>query len=325
MWGEKKVIVGLFSILALAAFAVAGDTGTPVLAQGAPPDGAKILVAEEMWLDLDIFQGRIDPKHEFNDSFVMKGSFNLEPGLIDPATSDVTINAENWQLALPAVQFQKKGNTNKYMAKGPGFTAQIEYWVKGSSRCKFTLICVKQDLQGARLHYPNITVELKIGATFDESFTAIMEDHGTAFKMGPDAEGSLFKVKSLHLVKNRKVVGRDSFVLKARIVTDGEFDPSTNDVMLWIAGQSVTIPAGSITIPPDATKMTYNGTLAGGEKVRVSVNFNTGMMTMGATNVDLDSLTNPTTMAFTITGIPGALWAPRMWLVENPGHTSYKY
>jgi len=325
MWGEKKVIIGLFSIFALAGFAVAGDTGTPVLEQGAPSGSAMILVAEPMWLDLDILQGHIDPKKIGNDNFVMKGSFNLEPGTLDPATSDVTLRVDEWELTIPGADWHKKGKTNKYMAKASNVTAQIEYWVKGSSRCKFAFIGVKQDLQSSSPNYPNLEVELQVGTVFDESLTAVMVDRGTAFKMGPDAVESTFIVKSLHVVKNKKSAGHDSFVLVTRVIVEEEFDPATNDVDIEVGNYLVHVPAGTLVIPTDAKGFSYRATLPDGGKLRLSVIFETGKMTVGVTNVDLGVFGSPTTVRFRMSAIPEANWARQLWLVTNPGQTSYKY
>jgi len=285
-----------------------------------------VVPVEETWLNVEKLVGTVRPDAQHNgqgkDSFVIAATFNCEPNSFGPST-DVTLSMDELDIVIPADQWQKKGNTEKYLAQTPAYTAQIDYWIKGSSRCELKMSARNQDIMNNVPNMPDLPMELVIGVVFDEAVTAHMSDSGGAARMMELGPEPLMVIDSLMVKKNPSLVGKDSLVVTGRCMAEG-FDPSVNGVFLALEGYSVEIPGGAITELPNGKDVSFKGVIDGANvsfKAYYSTRFS-----MVITNADLSSVTDlSVALRIALTGVPDAAWGWALDLQSNKPGTVLKY
>jgi hypothetical protein len=286
---------------------------------------AGAIEVQETWLNVQKLVGTVHPDALHNgqgkDNFVIAATFNCEAYSFGPST-DVTLSLDELDVVIPAAQWKKVGKTEKYIAKTPDYTAQIDYWINGSSRCNLKMSARNQDILNNMPNMPDMPVELVIGSVFDEAVTAHMsESIGGArmMELGPDP---IMVIDTFMVKKNLRLAGKDSLVITGRCMATA-FDPATSGIGLELEGYSVLIPAGAITESSNGKSVSYRGVIDGGN-VSFKADDTTKFSTV-ITNIDLSSVTGPCTLVVYMNGVPGAGWGWALDTQSNRPGTIIKY
>lgn len=287
--------------------------GFSVAIHASPP------AAESDWLDVTKVQIGL-PATSGNDSFAMQGSFNMWPAGCLPPT--VTVNIDNWELAMDASSWKSAGKGGYTYAKG-GVTGKMTYWANGTSRCLFQLKGTKQTMQSGVGNPAAVPVRLRAGECFDETITASMAvGKGTAklISVGPLP---FWYVQKLAFKRTLGKSGFDSVALSSKLTLDSDFDPAADAVTVGIGPYIVSVPAGTMPAAKGGVAtyaaMTANGKLS----LRISNKAHT--LTLVATGIDLSTLTQSTEVSLTIGNHAGADWNYGVLLSGDKTGPNYKY
>jgi hypothetical protein len=217
------------------------------------------------------------------------------------------------------------GKSGKYKAVVNHISAQIEYWAGGSSRCNFTFVGTKQQLNGSTPDYPVIPVRLQVGAQFDETMRVLLPENpkSASISMLRMAEDPSFSPDSIRITRNLKVANRDTFTMTAHIWADA-FDPAANDITFDLASLHVVVPAGTIVFAANGKSFSAKMTLPGGGKFTLKGVPGTGKVTWTATGVDLSALNASDVLSLSM-GYPEATWVGGLTFQVNKTGTIYKF
>jgi len=308
---------GRFAVVAFLAVAALG------VILGVAGGAQAVLPTRETWLGIDIFQARGNPTVAGRDSFLLTGNFNAPPWSIYPSASDVTLTIDDWSATIPAEWWTRKGASKQWKVKAPGFSGQIEYFVNGSSKCKYRFIASNQDLKNNWPSIPDLPVRLRIGTTFDESIIADVDPLPNGIKLS-----DLEPVPSLMLdavsIKSSPKLNKDGIVVTGRLNID-HFDDAVNGFWMQFGVVTAEILPGELSITKSGKMLRFKKDLPGGEKLSFTVNTDTGKVTIALTKVEMPIVDNPMVMMFQVTNMPGAIWRARVWMSENRPKTQYKY
>lgn len=277
------------------------------------------------WLNIKKFVAAT-PDRPDRDSFVMSGSFNMAPISVVPWTSDVTLHIENWSVTVPAAAWVRQGESNKYKAKQGQFRGEITYWVGASSRCTFKFAASKQDLQSQIPSFPEVPVRLQIGATFDVSALAMMEELRRGVKMVELGPPPHYVIDKIQARLNQKKPNSDGAVIQGRIcITEGVFNPDTDVIILTVGTYVATIPAGSIQMPTRGNTIKYKATLPDNSRLSLLLNTDSGRIVFWVNRADLSALASPSVVILEILGVDNAYWQHSIWFKENHKGTVLSY
>jgi hypothetical protein len=249
-----------------------------------------------------------------NDTFALKGSFNIAPLALDSTSADVTLNVGKLRVAFSHDLWKRVGKTTTYRASAKNVSAQIAWWAGGSSRCNFSFIATKQNLSdGLDLSFSHssleTTVRLRVGAAVDETVRMALTLHSVSLlsvsaKLSSFRESSdpMFALDSVSITRNLKKAGRDSLKITGRVWA-GSFNPAKHDIAVDLG--------------------TFHGTLLT-PKTSCAMNMLTGKFSISFRNVDLNSVADPDILSLQFAGVPDA-WHFLLHFREIAKHTSYKY
>lgn len=273
------------------------------------------------WLVVEKLQAR-DGRGLGEDSGLIQGFFNLPPAILSPDVADVTISVDEWSLTIPAAAWKKVGRGTSYMARSSEYMAKIDYWVRGSSLCKFRFSLRKQHLKDNAPNFPVLPLRLQITPAFDETLQVLMQDLRNGAKMSewPDLFASPRScIVTLHPTRT----GFDGFKLSGWIVAE-DFDPAVNGIEMLVGPYHVVIPPGALVVR-NPNVITYQQNLAGGERLSLLIQPKKSFFTLQVRKADLTGLTNPMPLYILLQGVPGGEWMFELNLSENRPGTVLKY
>jgi hypothetical protein len=259
------------------------------------------------------------------DSFVMQGYFNLAPNSVHPAAVDVSLIADPLQWDFPSGSWTRVGKSGKYKARVNNVSAQIDYWVGGSSRCNFTFIATKQVDMSQPISHEFMTMELKVGTAFDESFEAMVTPHGKSVSLVNAGGGPTFALDSVTITRNRKKANSDSIKVAARSWGVDDFDPGAQDIEVDLGSFHAILPAGSLVLAKNGKTANYKGPLPGGGSMVLTIGLATSTVAFTISKVDLSGVTEPCDFAFDMVGTNSGRWGFSLQFQENKTHTVLKY
>jgi len=303
----------VFAALAIVVFAAGESQARPLYTQ---------------WLGIDSLTMKIgQPLPEGKESFTMTGTFNVEPNSIESTSADLTLSVGTWSVNFGPSSWTCKGHSKTCKAKSidGSVTASIQYWINGTSKCKYTFTAKKQDLRSHLDYgggdYVEIPVELQIGTGFDETVIAQCNVKGSTVRcawLGPMPHFILDKLQ----VVTSKAASRDTIVVRARSNID--FDPSLNGYEINVCGETVQIfPDDPWTLHGRiaSIRKTFDGT----KKLAYTINIETGKFTFTLSKLDLTTVDNPLILTFTLTGPGAASWPCEVRVSTNKKGTVYSY
>jgi hypothetical protein len=318
--GIRTSWVGLAAVV-FAALAVVGFAASELQAR---------IDYDSQWLGIDSFTMKAGDAVSFGkESFIIKGTFNLEPNSIESTAADMTLSVGSWVVKFAPSSWTCKGTGKPCKAKTAdgNMTANIQYWIGGTSKCKYTFTAKKQDLRDyvmLGVDSADVPVRLQIGAEFDESVTADCKVRGTTVRymtLAPQPCCIVDKVQ----VKNGAAALADVIVVSGRLNVDSyDTDVNGTEVLVW--GQYCGILPGEIWSMHGkiaSIKKTFDGT----KKLSFSVNVNTGKFTMTLSKLDLLPVSlDPLVVGIAVTGgTNGGFWAFGVWTKANRKGTVYSY
>jgi len=260
------------------------------------------------------------PRASGRDSFSTQGSFNMNPDSIDPATASVQIFIDEWSCTFSASDWRQVGKGRTYAAKlkeGTSFvSAQIAWWIGGSSRCNFKFTGARLDIQsglydpwyyedssedptpGSRRPY----FDLSINSVFEESLMVTMLRHGGAGRMVYLPER--YAIDKVALTRNLTKPNRDSITVTGRLFIDpetmlaliyGDIDPYSIGAVVTIGSlPPIWIEPGSMKWSWYTCRLSYSGTLPTGGKVSISSGLVLGKTVVSVRNIDLSDIADNT-------------------------------
>ena len=295
-------------------------------AQAPPVEEPETLIT---WLNISKMKAVVPQDADavnYNDSFMIQGSFNIAKDSFVPADQDVTLTSGTWSKTFTKDMWRRLGSSGKYKAFFEHVSIQIDYWVGGSSRCNFSVVGTKQQLTGTTPDYPTIPVRLQVG-TFDETSDVQMQEETTAPSMVRLGSGPVMAVDTVRVTRSPKD-SRDTLTMTGRAYGTEGFDAAVDDMTIELGGFSIVIPAGSITQSADGKVFSYRGTLATEERVAFKVVRvgETGKFTLSVTQADLSSLAGTGRAQYQHGRLALELhWNYEVTFQENKTHTAFKY
>jgi len=318
---HRRYPVSLAAVFALLLVALASHASAQPIQ---PPS-----LPRTTWLNISTFRFHENTSLSNRDSFVLKGSFNAEPYSLE-STDDVTLSMGGKAIIFAHDLWRKVGR-NACKARTGGVSAQITYWVGGSSRCNFTFIGSRQNMPGYMASPYDTTIELRIGGAFDESVTVMVTvqnpGRGTVFNARLDSYSedmlATFALDSVRITRSRKA-GHDRMTISGRCWNSG-FDPEKSAFAVNVGSFRATIePWQQMTVVKGKGHCTLS--LPTGGKVTLNFDLNTGKTSFAFTNVDLGSLANPDVLFVGVINEDSApAWNFGLTFKENKSHTSSAY
>ena len=286
---------------------------------------ASILWPSNEWLDivnsirLDYL--RLSLPQNGRDSVALRATFNK--CLTTDIPRKVTVTIDNWSLVMDVSSWKRVGKTNTFVCKEGDVSAKITYYVKGTSRCLFSLTASRQAIQDKLPNIPSLPVKLKLGPDFGKTAIAEMSVTGSVATMTSRGPMPVFLVDKLSVTRNVREPAHDAFRFNGRLFLTRDFDPATDQFHMNVDGFHFAIPAGTMPAAKGGvigySMPTANGTL------NLRLDFRSHALAVNATGVDLSSITPESVIVLTITNHADATWYYGLLLGTNKSGTAFAY
>jgi len=272
------------------------------------------------WLQIDQLRISFGPT-EGRDSFVLRGTCNMWPEGTPPKT--VTLNLDStWSVVMDASSWKRVGRTSTYAAKVSGVTGRLTYWSKGTSKCLFTFIGSRQDLQADLPNLMNVPVRLRIGDSFDETMTTRLTLRGRVAKLTSVDMQPIFWVDKVSFTERPFASSRDGLLFRGRVFLQGAFDPTSDGLAMTVGPYSFSVPAGNFT---SAGRTLHFAAPTPHGKLTVRLNTRTGALTVAARGIDLSEATVSTRVSLAVTNHDGTSWDYGVLMARNGMGTRFRY
>ena len=278
---------------------------------------------EETWLGIDIFRASGNPRVTGKENFLLVGTFNLPPQPLDFASTDAVLTIDNWSVTIPEASWTNKGKSKQWKAKVGYVNAQIEYFVAGSSKCKYRFNATNQDLRNNWPSMPELPVRIQIGTVFDEWVIAEVDSSPSSVKLdsvGPSPRAVIDTAS----IKSSPKLNKDGILVGMRLNLEG-FDPAVNGLWMQFGSVAAEILPGELTDAKKGNVIRFKKEIFGVGKLSLMASTKTGKTTIALTNLEMPVIDNPMVMQFQATNLPGAFWRTKIWMSVNKPGTQYRY
>jgi hypothetical protein len=282
---------------------------------------------EYQWLSVDSFSTRLNGLGSTTANLTMSGSFNTPLDSIPPADTTLTLSIDEWSVVITPELWTNKGAGKPWVAKtvAGDVTVTINYWVKGSSRCKYTISAKKQPLPAQTPNMPDVPITLMfrygLVTLFNQTVVAECETTKTTARLAYMGPSPSLITKKLQ-IKDVPAAGKDSIVCTGRF--NMTFDPDLDSMVFGGMGILATIDAGvdvwKGSYPNFSITKTFNGT----SKLFYKINADSGKFLLKLTGLDV-TMANPTVFNIDITGPDAVGWPRYFTLTVNTSGTVYSW
>jgi len=294
----------------------------------AAAESQAMIMYDTDWLGIDSLTMKIGSPIAFGkESFIIRGTFNLQPNSIESTAADLTFTVGSWAVNFPPSSWTSKGLGKPCKAKSVdgNITVSVQYWINGTSKCKYTIAAKNQDLRSYVMYAEDwavVPVRLQIGTAFDESVSADCWKKGPRIWSGcmlPQPHCIVDKVQ----VRNVPAAGGDAVVIKGRLNLH-QFDGDVTGVIIRACGQTAQILPGEWSMhgKTATVKKTFDTT----KKLAFSVGVSSDKLTITLSKLDLSPVSTPLGISIQVSGgANDGYWAFAVWPKANGKGTVYTY
>ncbi len=291
---------------------------------------SNVPAATEQWLSIKSFQSTVTPSRSNSDRLSLRGSFNLLPPLgFNPADQTATFGVGSFERSLPADHWRRVGRLQKYTQTTSNYSATIDYFVGGGSRCDFTYSATKATLGEVFANLSDVPIGLglanSLGATFYDKVDVNVQASGRSFRLGWDSPEPVLFIDTFNITRNLTKTNMDSVVVSGRVLGSFQFNPAINGIELELGPFQVVIPPGAMTAPRSGTRLSYKTTPQGGTAITFTYDTEKGTFSLRAQKANFAGTANPFGLHLRLTGVSGALWNYRLNLQVASNGKSLRY